>query len=197
MGGVNGPEESAESVSWADRVENIRDLGAGELARWVVDLEDELAASKRDADFGWQHAEKQAEFVGEWAGLFVAQGKEAQRLLRYRLAWLSARRRAARESEYAAEALELKDAEVANERARSASFVAEVQPLIRQRMEDLRRTHAFVADVQKIRGRTICDGNEIDHLRDVYASLHELEDADREGRPYRAHIDRLYPADGA
>lgn len=77
-------------------------------------LTEDLARSRRDADFGWQFAEKQTEFVGEWVCLYTAQGAEAQRLLlRMRTAWLSARRRAARESEYAAEALALKDAEIA------------------------------------------------------------------------------------
>lgn len=40
------------------------------------------------------------------------QEKGAEERDRYRLAWLSARRRAARETEFAAEALALKDAEI-------------------------------------------------------------------------------------
>ncbi len=60
---------------------------------------------------------------------------------RYRLAWLSARRRAADEANFGMEALDL-------ERARQASFVAELQPLVRARMEELRRLRQFKAEVE-------------------------------------------------
>ncbi|MFJ9213027.1 hypothetical protein [Streptomyces sp. NPDC102264] len=129
---------------------------------------------------------------------------------RYRLAWTSARRRATDEANFATEALELKDEEIArlraalsdtedaaiaatealdSEIARGGSFVAELQPTLRKRMTELRRIRAFVAEVQQVRGWCMDAASAQDlmdsHLRPIYDALHELEDAQREGRTYR------------
>lgn len=105
-------------------------------------------------------------------------------LNRYRLAWLSARRRAADEANFGMEALE-------RERARQASFVAELQPTVNARMEELRRLRTFAADVIAVRGW--CMDGEPDcarrFLTAVYDSTYELEAAQREGRPF---VDRIH-----
>jgi hypothetical protein len=94
---------------------------------------------------------------------------------RYRSAWLSARRGRAKESEYAAEALAMKDAEIA------------------RLVDDVTRAEAFVAEVQTIRGWTMCGETYRTHLRPIYDALHELESAGREGRPYRDEWTRNGP----
>ncbi|MFJ5103203.1 hypothetical protein [Streptomyces sp. NPDC088554] len=112
---------------------------------------------------------------------------------RYRLAGISARRRAAMEANFATEALTLKDVELAQQEARRRSYTAELQPHIRKRMEELRRAHAFVAEVQQIRGWTMDGDTYRTHLRPIYDALHELGEAQREGRPYRDRWTRVGP----
>jgi chromosome segregation ATPase len=95
---------------------------------------------------------------------------------RYRLAWLSARRRAADEANFGAEALALRDVEVARLKV------------------ELRRVHTFIDEVRQVRGRTMCAETPRDlmesHLRPVYDSLYELEDAERESRAYVPRMGR-------
>ncbi|WP_406324069.1 hypothetical protein [Streptomyces niveus] len=88
---------------------------------------------------------------------------------RYRLAWISARRRASREANFAAEALAGQDAE-------------------------LQRLRAFVEEVRDVRGWAM-DGMSTyrTHLTPIYDALHELEEAQREGRPSRDRWTRVGP----
>ncbi|MFB7919378.1 hypothetical protein [Streptomyces sp. NPDC056061] len=94
---------------------------------------------------------------------------------RYRLAWTSARRRAADEANFGMEAMALKDAHLA---------------ALRREIDRLR---AFAADVTAVRDWTMCAATPRDllesHLRPIYDSMYELEAAEREGRPF---IDRLH-----
>ncbi|MFD4699795.1 hypothetical protein [Streptomyces niveus] len=88
---------------------------------------------------------------------------------RYRLAWTSARRRASREANFATEALALQDAE-------------------------LRRLRAFVEEVRDVRGWAMDGtGTYRTHLVPIYDALHELEEAQREGRPSRDRWTRVGP----
>lgn len=97
-------------------------------------------------------------------------------LHRYRLAWLSARRRAADEANFGMEALELK-------RQETATLQAENE-----------RLRAFAADVIAVRGW--CMDGEPDcarrFLSAIYDSTYELEDAEREGRPFADRIHRAF-----
>lgn len=119
---------------------------------------------------------------------------------RYRTSWLSARRRAARESEFAAEALAMKDAEIASLKAQLAESVAgrdafarEIRPVVESRMAERARLRAFVDEVRTVRGWTMCGETYRSHLLPIYDALHELEEADREGRCYRDHWTRNGP----
>ncbi|MEU3986105.1 hypothetical protein AB0F77_39615 [Streptomyces sp. NPDC026672] len=106
---------------------------------------------------------------------------------RYRHAWLSARRRAADEANFGMEALD-------RERARQASFLAELRPLQKKRMDELRRLRAFAADVSVVRDWTMDAATPRDllesHLRPIYSSVYELEEAEREGRVFRTRSER-------
>ncbi|MGI5404157.1 hypothetical protein ACQEVG_32845 [Streptomyces sp. CA-135486] len=103
-------------ADWAAMVES-RDA---EIER----LKAELATSKRDADLGWEHAEKADEDTREWAELCKEYMAYSRRLLRYRLAWLSARRRAADEANFGMEALALRDAEIKRMKAERATLLS-------------------------------------------------------------------------
>lgn len=85
--------------------------------------------------------------VPEWA---IGNGLRLNAALadrdRYRLAWLSARKRAADDFNNGVEALALKDAELAAEKAQHMSFT-----------DELRRLRAFVADVRPIRDWSLVD----------------------------------------
>src|SRR5262245_38968642 len=97
---------------------------------------------------------------------------------RYRLAWLSARRRAADEANFGMEALD-------RERARQASYVAELQPLIKGRMDEVHRLRAFADEVRTILGWTHVDGNWMtQHSPALHEARHELDKAQRENRPF-------------
>jgi uncharacterized small protein (DUF1192 family) len=99
-------DEHAEEVA-ADR---DRYRAAWQSARRrSTGLTERLATSKRDADLGWEHAETADKDAAEWAGLCKEYMLYARRLARYRLAWLSARRRSGTEAQYATEALALRD----------------------------------------------------------------------------------------
>ncbi|WP_037880731.1 hypothetical protein [Streptomyces sp. NRRL S-378] len=100
---------------------------------------------------------------------------------RYRLAWLSARRRAVDEFNHGGEALERKAQEIADLSA------------------ELRRHREFVVEVQRVRGKAMVDLETAtdlmeSHLRPVYESLRELEDAQRERRPFVPRMEREYGA---
>ncbi|KUN16542.1 hypothetical protein AQJ23_44930 [Streptomyces antibioticus] len=82
------------------------------LTLLVAELQTELATSKRDADAGWTHAQRADDNAQEWATSWKFMFNDRTRILRYRLAWLSARRRAADEHNFGMEALELKNVEL-------------------------------------------------------------------------------------
>lgn len=133
---MNGPEEGVQSRE--ERIEALAEESARTLAEWFVDAEDERdgrrAASEADISAGDDRyvtalverdrltAELEATQAANRelhaslcdlvdhtdATCTVVAGRD-----RYRSAWLSARRRAAKEAEFAAEALALKDAEIA------------------------------------------------------------------------------------
>ncbi|WP_326812122.1 hypothetical protein [Streptomyces scopuliridis] len=149
-------EEAAFGRARDERIESLyQGWSARDMAERIVDLEDELGEDVDGMCTG-MHAEV-AEAQCAWRDMRAERD-------RYRLAWLSARRRAADESNFATEALALKDAEMS-------------------------RLRALVDEVQAVRGWTICASTARDlmesHLRPVYDSLYELEESEREGRPYR------------
>lgn len=171
-----------------ERTEAYYHSGARELAEWLVDAEEEAdrlrlawTSARRRASramgawryLHWREAaqskemRKQDEFA-QW--LYGQMSERRQQRDRYRLAWISARRRASREANFATEALALQDAE-------------------------LRRLRAFVEEVQDVRGWTMCASTPRDlmesHLTPIYDALHELEEAQREGRPSRDRWTRI------
>ncbi|MEU1254813.1 hypothetical protein ABZ445_16185 [Streptomyces chartreusis] len=115
---------------------------------------------------------------------------------RYRSAWLSARRRAADEANFGMEALD-------RERARQASYVRELQPLIKGRMDEVQRLRAFANEVRLILGWTHVDGNWMTlHSPALHEARHELDEAQKENRPFvdrngrraaRGEFDEGYP----
>jgi hypothetical protein len=106
----------------------------------------------------------------------------------YRLAWLSARRRAADEANMGLEAVDhiRKD----RDRWRSGHETAEAQ-LVRERRENA-RLRAFADEVKQVHGR--CRDGEPDcadrFLRDVYDSMYELWNAEREKRQFVERVHR-------
>jgi hypothetical protein len=110
-----------------ERIEDYCDHGKRQLAEWLVDAEDE-AARLRSA---WTSARLRAKstrraevFALRWAH---RRWSDALRdVHRYRTAWLSARRRAVDEFNHGAEALTLRDAEIARLRAepRKSTYAA-------------------------------------------------------------------------
>ncbi|MFD9442132.1 hypothetical protein [Streptomyces sp. NPDC060001] len=92
---------------------------------------------------------------------------------RYRLAWLSARRRAADEANFGMEALELKRVEIHRLR------------------DEGRRLRDFANEVKQVHYR--CRDGEPDcaerFLKAIYDSMYELWDAEREGRTF---VDRVH-----
>ncbi|MGW1547490.1 hypothetical protein [Streptomyces sp. NPDC002346] len=130
-----------------DRIETYYEQSAWDLAERVVDLEDELAAAERlwrdrERENGelfdklmaaenkvdklremYKEGRADAEYFEEWAtGNGHRLNDTLVRLRRYRLAWLSARLRAADEANFAMEALDLKDAEIARLKAELADL---------------------------------------------------------------------------
>ncbi|MGW2515010.1 hypothetical protein ACWC0A_37710 [Streptomyces scopuliridis] len=121
-----------------ERIEDFYESwGAWDMAERIVDLEDEAATLNAECDRArnaWRSARRRAfRAMGAWRyqdWRHRAQSKEMrkqheyarwlwdqmserrQQSDRYRLAWLSARRRAADEVNFATEALALKDAEI-------------------------------------------------------------------------------------
>ncbi|MFF3312499.1 hypothetical protein [Streptomyces sp. NPDC002952] len=196
--------DSSDEYSREERVETIyQGWGAREMAERIVELEDELGAdvdgicTGMHADVAEAHTEIErlsnqvANFRGWRASIYeVARssirsaGKARKSTDRYRLAWLSARRRAADEANMGLEALD-------RERARQASFVAELQPTLRARMGELRRHRAFADEVRQILGWTHVDGNwREQHMPALYDARHELDSAQREGRAFVPNIER-------
>ncbi|MFF1417603.1 hypothetical protein [Streptomyces sp. NPDC058280] len=175
----------------------------GQSSKW--DLVEELLNTEDGIDryrAAWESARRRA----KWARRSMDSdlrftrnmwGDALRDLYRYRLAWLSARRRAADEANFGLEALELKNAELAQQEARHKSYTAELQPLIHKRMDELRRARHFVAEVSQVRNWAMDAATASDlmesHLRPVYEALHELEEAQREGRPYRDRWTRVGP----
>lgn len=175
-------EHRAEEVDRADRFE-----AAWKSARRRASLATGAWRSARHTAESWRRASRSAgRTLAEVLGVLSTRASERDR---YRLAWLSARRRAADEANYATEALELKEREVT--RWRSGHETAEAQ-LVSERRENA-RLRAFVKDVTAVRGWTMCAATPRDllesHLRPIYDSMYELEDAEREGRPF---VDRVH-----
>lgn len=144
------------------------------------------AGAWRSADAAvqsWRHAARSASrALADVLGTLHSRTGEADR---YRIAWLSARRRAADEANFGLEALE-------RERARQASYVAELRPTLLKRMEELKRHRAFADDVIAVRGWCM-DGTHEGvrrFLDEIYGSTYELEAAQRENRPFRARLER-------
>jgi hypothetical protein len=121
-------EEQEWERAREERVEALYDgWGAREMAERIVELEDEIGANVdgictgMHADVAEAHAEierltAQVESFNGWRGSiyevargsFRSAGRARRSAQRYRLAWLSARRRAADEANMGMEALELK-----------------------------------------------------------------------------------------
>lgn len=93
-----------------ERIEMYYDESAQSLAEWLVDAEDEAARLRREV----AATHDDADYYQEWAH---ANGHRLNAMIRcrdrYRSAWLSARRRAVDEYNHTAEALALRDAEIA------------------------------------------------------------------------------------
>jgi hypothetical protein len=198
-----------------ERIETYYHESAWDLAEKVVDLEDEIGADvdgictgmhadvaeahdawegacrERDRfESAWKSARRRAKWARRYADSDLRftrnMWSDALRdLNRYRLAWLSARRRAADEANFGMEALD-------RERARQASFVAELRPTLRARMDELRRHRAFADEVKQV--HYSCRDGEPDcaerFLKRVYDSMYELWDAEREKRPFVASVQR-------
>jgi hypothetical protein len=193
-----------------DRIETIyQGWGAREMAERIVELEDEAATLNAEADRArnaWRSARRRAKHLrGAWnaaqhairawrrmcrgqtetmSELIAVLAERTEERDRYRLAWLSARRRAADEANFGMEALD-------RERARQASFVAELRPIVSQRMTELRRLRAFADDVIAVRGWCMDgEGDARRFLTAIYDSTYELESSKREERSFRARLER-------
>ncbi|MEW1551386.1 hypothetical protein [Streptomyces tsukubensis] len=188
-------EQAAAEQARNDRVEACyQGWGARDLAERVVDLEDELGAdvdgvcTGMHADVAEAHAEVErltralriSEAKVGGAALYLREVNARMAMLeaavatldgfigerdRYRLAWLSARRRAADEANHALEALEL----------------------LRER---LARFQAFADEVRSVRGWCMDGDVYRSHLTPIYEALYEVEDAERVGRPFVVHVQR-------
>jgi hypothetical protein len=124
--------ESSDEYNRDDRIETYYQAwGAREMAERIVELEDELGADVDGVCTGMRAdvAEARAEverlngllegFYGWRASIyevarssFRAAGRSQRSAARYRLAWLSARRRAADEHVFGMEALQMRDDEI-------------------------------------------------------------------------------------
>jgi hypothetical protein len=181
-----------------ERIEDYYHQSAWDLAERIVDLEDELGEEKDGICTGVHAdvAEARAE-IERLRTLLTHESERAdincdvatewgQLAERRRLAWLSARRRAADEANMGMEALELKRAEIGRLDADKRALQSAVRMLMAGNRQTVDRMEAFVDEVRTVRGRCM-DGEDAyrSHLRPIYDALHELEDAEREGRPYR------------
>lgn len=128
------PDDDVDEYSRDERIETFyQGWGARDMAERIVDLEDELGADVdgMHADVAEAHDEIERLTgvlerlrasrrrlwdlaLNRWVELYAAR----RRGDRYRLAWTSARRRAADEANFGMEALELKGAEIARLKAR-------------------------------------------------------------------------------
>ncbi|MEU8840262.1 hypothetical protein AB0D97_14175 [Streptomyces roseus] len=160
--------------------------GAREMAEWLVDAEDKAARlvavlTELDHRLAWHTTCKTCARIldSAYEETIRAECAEAERD-RYRSAWLSARRRAVDEFNHGAEALEM------------------VRGDVHRLAEELRRHRDFADEVRRVRGKTMCAETPRDllesHLLPVYGSLHELEAADRERRPFVPRAEREYAA---
>jgi hypothetical protein len=182
--------------------------GAREMAERIVQLEDELGAdvdgicTGMHADVAEAHAEierltralRLSEAKVGGAALYVDQVNAKVAMLenvvvaydgiheerdRYRLAWLSARRRAVVESNHGDEAMDYM-------RGQAAQLTAQRD-----------RLRAFADEVAHVRGWCMDAATAGDlmasHLRPVYEALYELEKATREGRPFVPRPERRTP----
>ncbi|MGW1268174.1 hypothetical protein [Streptomyces sp. NPDC002491] len=142
-------------------------LGAWRYTQWRVDQHDE---ERREAD----------EFTRFMWGQMTERRQERDR---YRLAWLSARRRAADEANMGMEALEL----VRRDRDRWQTGHERVESHLVGERRDNARLRAFAADVLAVRGWCMDGEPDCAHrfLRAVYDATYELEAAERERRPFR------------
>jgi hypothetical protein len=193
-----------------ERIETLyQGWGAREMAERIIDLEDELGEEKDGICTGMHAdvAEARAEverlkvqvesFRGWRASIyevarcsFRSAGRSRKLADRYRLAWLSARRRAADEANMGMEALELTRQEVERQRFlfRHAQDRADNLALAGVESDhELRRLRAFAADVIAVRGWAFDGSSEcpMRFLREIYGSTYELEAAEREGRPFK------------
>ncbi|MET9959299.1 hypothetical protein ABZ128_09455 [Streptomyces sp. NPDC006326] len=169
-----------------ERIEAYYDESARSLATSLVDAEDEAARLRAalvelDSRLSWHTTCRTCSRIldSAYEETIRAERAEGERN-RYRLAWLSARGRAADAYTYGAEAMDRKAAEIATLSA------------------ELRRHRAFADEVRRVRGKTMCAETPRDllesHLLPVYGSLHELEDAERERRPFVPRAEREYAA---
>jgi hypothetical protein len=174
-----------------ERIETYYHQSAWELAESLVDAEDEvtkLRSAWRAATAtieSWRRMfRRESDLTRDLLSLLVLRGSEAGR---YRSAWLSARRRAADEANMGLEAVDhiRKD----RDRWKRGHETAEAQ-LVWERRENA-RFRAFADEVKQVHGR--CRDGEPDcaerFLRDVYDSMYELWDAEREGRQF---VDRVH-----
>jgi hypothetical protein len=124
--------DSSDEYNRDERIETIyQGWGAREMAERIVELEDELGddvdgiCTGMHADVAEAHAEierlrTEAENFHGWRvsmyevmrSVFRSAGRARRSAQRYRLAWLSARRRAADEANFGMEALALKNEEI-------------------------------------------------------------------------------------
>lgn len=208
--------DSSDEYSRDERIETIyQGWGAREMAERIVELEDELGADVDGictgmyADVAEAHAEierlsldlrvSEAKMGG--AALHVDRVNARVAMLenvvtafdgilgerdRYRLAWLSARRRAADEANMGAEAVDHIRRD--RDRWRSGHETAEAQ-LVRERRES-GRLRAFADEVTHIRGWCMAGDVYRSHLTPIYEALQELDEAQRENRPFRARLER-------
>jgi hypothetical protein len=205
-----------------ERIETIyQGWGAREMAERIIDLEDELGADFDGICTGihadvaearaeverltslvgyWEHRAEESDRLREHAGSLYEmferlRDEESDRSERYRLAWLSARRRAADEANFGMEALEFKDRWIAQitadrNRWRSGHEAAEAQ-LVYERRQNA-RLRSFAEEVKGV--HYSCRDGEPDcaerFLRRIYDSMYELWDAEREKRPFLDSVHR-------
>ncbi|MFG3014333.1 hypothetical protein ACGFZB_28720 [Streptomyces cinerochromogenes] len=150
--GADVPDD-VDEYNREERVETYyQGWSAREMAERIVELEDELGAdidgicTGMHADVAEARAEvvrlrAQVESFHGWRGsiyevarrAFRSAGRAQRSAQRYRLAWLSARRRAADEANFGMEALELKEQEI--RRLRADLLAAERQTFDAPRLE--------------------------------------------------------------
>ncbi|MFD7776634.1 hypothetical protein [Streptomyces sp. NPDC059753] len=185
-------------VTTAEHVDDLARVVAPELGAKDAEIERltrDLRVSQAKVDGAALYVDRVNARVAMLENVVTAYDGIHEERDRYRLAWLSARRRAADEANFGMEALERKNYELsrawtAHSEAQEAWVDAE------NRLDDATtnvvRLRAFAADVIAVRGW--CMDGEPDctrrFLSAAYDSMYELEAAEREGRPFADRIQR-------